>query len=197
MATRLDYRNNLKNKLLSMEDGGYGDFEFSDAEYDTYLELSVARLFPAVYTRSSVSSLSPTVYGSSQFGYVQDAGIDYDRVFLVEDATEFDAVVGWQARPDKLIGIDTQVVTAVNVYWTEAFTLPDDDVTETGIPTIYTPLVVLGALIEALESRQDTGVRGEPQPTGPFFETQLIDRLRPRYDALKAELAMSLPGMVF
>lgn len=195
--TRLDYRNGLKNKLLSLEDGGYGDFEYSDTEHDTYLELSVARLFPAVYRKASASDLSVTVYGTSSFGYVQDASIDYDRVFLVEDADEFDPIVGWKARPDKLIGIDTQVVTNVNVYWTEPFTLPNDDVTESGIPDVYTPLVVLGALIEALEARQDTGVRGEPQPTGPFFETQLIDRLRPRYDQLKQELAMALPGMVF
>jgi hypothetical protein len=196
MTTKATYRTDLQTKLLALEDGGYGDFEYSTAELDTYIELSVARLFPAVYQRVSAEGLALTQYGSALYGYVQDASIIYERVFLVEDATELDAIVGWSTRPDKVVGIDTETYTTVNVYWTDAYTLPSGDNTPTGIPAIYEPLINLGALIEALEARQDTGVRGEPQPTGPFFETQLIDRLAPRYDALKAELSMALPAMV-
>lgn len=196
MTTKAIYRTDLQTKLLALEDGGYGDFEYSTAELDTYVELSVARLFPSVYTRESATGLSLTTYGTGLLGYAQDSDIVYERVYLVEDADELDAIVGWSVRPDKVVGIDTEVYSTVNVYWTGAFTLPSGDNTPTGIPSIYEPLINLGALIEALEARQDTGVRGEPQPTGPYFTTQLIDRLRPRYDQLKSDLAMALPAMV-
>lgn len=197
MATRLDYRNDLKNKLLALEDGGYGDFEYADAELDTYLDMAVLRMYPAVYTRNSVGPLTLTGYGSQNSGSATDLSIIYDRVFLVEDADELTPIVGWEVRADKVVGLDTGLIANVNIHWTEPYTLPSNDVDSTGIPVMYEPLINLGALIEALEARQDTGVRGEPQPTGPFFETQLIDRLKPRYDALKAELQMSLPGMLF
>lgn len=195
MATRLDYRTALSNKLLALEDGSYGDFEYTTAELDTYLDLSVARMYPAVYTVQSVSGLSLTGYGQLFRGSVTDPDIVFDRVFMVEDADELNVIVGWEARPDKIVGLDTQLYSSCNIYWTEAYTLPENDIDPTGIPAIFEPLINLGALIEALEARQDTGVRGEPQPTGVFMETQLIDRLRPRYDALKQELAMALPGM--
>lgn len=197
MATRLSYRNNLKNKLLALEDGSYGDFEYADAELDTYLDLSVARLFPAVYFRNSVEDLTLTGYGSAQLGYVSDDSIAYDTVYMLEDALELDTVVGWEVRGTKIVGVDTSLFTTINVYWIEPYTLPLDELDETLIPVVYEPLINLGALIEALEARQDTGVRGEPAPTGVFQETQLLDRLRPRYDALKGELSMALPGMRF
>lgn len=63
--------------------------------------------------------------------------------------------------------------------------------TDAGIPAIYTPLVVLGALVEALESRHDTGVR--PDPTSGHGEMSVVDRLTSRYERLKDDLAMSLP----
>jgi len=198
VATRQDLRNDLKNKLVSLEDGGYGDFEFSDTEYNTYLDLAVARLYPALYKKVSKGPLTVVGYGRNLLGYVTDSTntVQYDRVFLVEDATELTAIVGWSSRPDKLVGFDTQLYTTCNVYWIDAIILPSDDVEPTGIPAMFEPLVNLGALIEALEARQDTGVRGEPQPTGPYFTTQLLDRLKPRYDSLRTELAMAMPGMV-
>lgn len=197
MSTRLDLRNDLKNKLVSLEDGGYGDFEFSDTEYNTYLDLAVARLFPALFKKVSKGPLTVTGYGSNLLGYVKDSTntVQYDRVFLVEDSSELTAIVGWESRPDKLVGFDKTLYTTCNVYWIDAYTLPTDDFEDTGIPSQFKPLVNLGALIEALESRQDTGVRGEPQPTGPYFTTQLLDRLRPRYESLRAEIGMSMPGM--
>lgn len=197
MTTRLDYRTDLSNKLLALEDGGYGDFEYSTTELDTYLALAVSRLFPALYKRNSANDLALTGYGTLLQGYVSHDDIEYDRVFLVEDADELQAIVGWDTRPDKVVGIDTSMFSTINVYWTEPYTLPANDIDPTGIPAQFEPLINLGALIEALEARQDTGVRGEPQPTGPFFETQLIDRLKPRYDQLKSDLAMSMPGMKF
>jgi len=196
MATRADYRAALNTKLLALEDGSYGDFEYETVQLDVYLDLAVARLFPAVYKRNSADDLEVTGYGTAGLGYVSDPSIDYERVYLVEDADELNPIVGWDIRPTKVVGIDT-VTANVNVHWTEAYTLPADDVTATGIPSVYEPLINLGALIEALEARQDTGVRGEPQPTGIFQETQLLDRLIPRYDKLMQELAMSLPGMRF
>lgn len=197
MATREDYRLALDHKLLALEDGSYGDFEYSVLEKDTYIDLAVARLFPAVYRTASALGLTLTAYGTNLLGYAADDSVQYERVFMVEDAVELQQVVGWELRPTRIVGIDTNMVTTINVYWTEAFTMPESESAATGIPTVFEPLVNLGALIEALEARQDTGVRGEPQPTGQFQETQLLDRLRPRYDSLKADLAMSLPGMRF
>ncbi|MGZ4518852.1 MAG: hypothetical protein ACXVGB_00345 [Mycobacteriaceae bacterium] len=198
IRTRLNYRNDVKDKILSLEDSGYGDFEFSDAEYDTYLDLAVARLFPSIFKHTSVSALAPTEYGTQQQGYVQDDAIAYDRVYLVEDADEYAAIVGWQTRPDRIIGIDTGLYTSCNVYWIDPYVLPTNDVDPTGIPFQFEPLINLGALIEALESRQDTGVKGDPTTRYmPFIETQLMGYLKPRYDALKMELAMSMPGMKF
>jgi|SRR6478735_4484052 len=196
MTTRLEYRTNLTNKLLALEDGSYGDFEYSTAEMDTFLDLSVARLFPAVYRRVASDDIDVVGYGSALQGYVADDAIVYERVFMVEDADEYRPLTGWQIRPDRIIGIDATNISTVRVYWIDGFTIDPSDLGTNDIPDVYEPLINLGALIEALEARQDTGVRGEPQPTGVFQETQLLDRLKPRYDSLKQELAMSLPGMV-
>lgn len=197
MATRLEHRTSLKNKLLGLEDGGYGDFEYSDIEYDTYLDLAVARLFPAIYKKDSVSNLTVISYGTAGAGYVESSVIPYERVFLVEDSTELTAVANWESRATRVMNINMDLYNTVNVYFTSAFALPEDELTDDGIPSMYFPLINLGALIEALESRQDTGVRGEPAPTGPFYETGLLDRLKPRYDQLRSDLSMSLPGVRF
>lgn len=194
MATREDYRLDLKDKILGLEDEGYGDFEYSDPEYNTYLELAVARLYPAVYKRVSMDDQSVTAYGTKGQGYVTCQMSD--RVFLVEDSTELEAVTGWQIRPGRVVGVCPTDHPTVNVYYHDAYTLPNDDVTDAEIPALFTPLIVLGALVEALESRHDTGVRGDPQPHGYHSETQLIDRLVNRYTLLKEEVAMSLPGVV-
>lgn len=193
MATRADYRADLSDKLLGIEDEGYGDFEFSSTELDTYLELAVARLYPAVHQRVSADEQSVTSYGTRSMGYVDITNAE--RVFMVEDSTEMTPITGWGVRPGRIINIDTCQSTTVNLYYHDAYTLPADDVTDAGIPALYTPLVVLGALIEALESRHDTGIRGDEQPHGFHSETQLIDRLVSRYTVLKDELAMGLPGV--
>lgn len=193
MATRADYRLDLKDKLLGIEDEGYGDFEYADLELNTYLELAVARLYPAVYKRMSVDDQAVTEYGTRGLGYVDISHAD--RVFMVEDSTELEPVGGWTIRPGRIAGIDTGLTTTVNIYYHDAHTLPNDDVTDAGIPAMFTPLVVLGALIEALESRHDTGIRGDEQPHGFHSETQLLDRLSARYVILKDELAMGLPGV--
>lgn len=191
MATREDYRLDLKDKLLGIEDEGYGDFEYTDLELNTYLELAVARLYPAVYKRLSVADQAVTTYGTRRLGYVDS---DYaDRVFMVEETTELEPVLGWNVRPGRIVGIDTTLASTVTLYYHDAYTLPSDDVTDAGVPAVYTPLVVLGALVEALESRHDTGIRGDEQPHGYHSETQLIDRLSTRYSVLKEELAMGLP----
>lgn len=195
MATRADYRTALNHKLLALEDGGYGDFEYEQSDLDLFLEFAVARLFPSVYKRLSEDALTITAYGTGTLGYVSPQFPE--RVYLIEDAAELAPVHGWKLRPTRIVGIDTCQLTgtSVNVYYYDAYALPDDDVTPTGIGDVYTPLIVLAALIEALEARQDTGVRGEPPPTGVFQETQLIDRLTPRFERLKEELAMSLPAV--
>lgn len=194
MANREDYRDQLKNKIVGLEDEGYGDFEFTDIELNTYLEFSVARLFPAVYKKTALSSQAPTQYGTQLLGSI--ATTFADRVFMVETADEFEIVTGWSVRPTKIIGLDVSVATTYNLYYTDAFAMPGDDTTDLGLAAMFAPLVVLGALIEALESRHDTGVRGEPPPTGTHYETQLIDRLIPRYEKLKEDLAMGLPGVL-
>lgn len=194
MATRLDYRNDLKDKLLGLEDEGYGDFEYADPELDTYLEMAVARLYPAVFKRVSLDDQAVTEYGNRGFGHVTTTMAD--RVFLVEEATELEPVTGWQIRPGRVVNIHTDYATTVNVYYHDAYALPTDDVTDAEIPALFTPLIVLGALIEALESRHDTGIRGDPQPHGFHSEVSLIERLVNRYTILKDEMAMNLPGVI-
>lgn len=192
MATRLQYRNSLKDKVVSIEDSGYGDFEFTDAEYNTYLELAVTRLFPAVYKRVQVAGLTPTNYGNANNVYI--AATFPDRTFLVEDATELEPIRGWlPSGSGKILRLPKGIAT-FNLYYYDAYTLPSDDVTDAAIANIYTPLIVLGALVEALESRQDMGVR--PDPPQNFPETSLLDRLYRRYEQLKQEVGMSLPVVV-
>lgn len=141
-----------------------------------------------------VAAQAVTAYGTVQIGAFTTAYAG--SVYLVEDAIERHPVAGWKARPGEIIGVDAASYPSVNFYYHDAYAMPADDTTDLGLPAIYRPLLVLGALIEALESRHDTGVRGEPQPTGPHQEVSLIDRLQSRYDNLKNEMAMSLPGVV-
>lgn len=196
MATRAAYRLDLKNKLLALEDGGYGDFDYTDPEHDTFLALSVARLFPALYKKIAQTGLTLTTYGTKSFASITPA--QPDRVFLIVDA-ELEAVRGWRVVGSKIVGFDRTCYptqTTFDVYYTDAYVMPADDVTDVGLSAQYQPLVVLGALIEALEARQDTGVRGDPPPSGQFSETQLLDRLIPRYEKIREDMAMSLPAVL-
>lgn len=195
MANREDYRTRLQAKLIGLEDEGYGDLEFEDEELDFYLELTVAELFPELYKVIKVGPLTVTTYGTS--GYLGQVSSSFpDRVFLVEDATELTPIYGWLPRPTSIVGLNTDLFVgtkSVNLYYYDAFALPADDTTDAGIAGIYTPLIVLGALIGALESRHDTGVR--PDPTAGHQEVGLIDRLQHRYDAMRNRLAMALPAV--
>lgn len=193
MADREEYRNSLKNKLLGLEDEGYGDFEYQDSELNDFLAFAIARLYPAVYKTYAIEDETVESYGTQGWGEVETELAQ--QVYLVEDATEGYTVTGWQVRPGKIRNIDTGQFTSVNLYYHDAVLCPDDDSTDVGVSAVYKPLIVLGALIEALEARHDTGVRGDPPPTGQHYETQLLDRLTPRYDRLREELSMGLPGI--
>lgn len=153
------------------------------------------RLFPAVFKRVSQNALTVTAYGLQGKGKVTGVTAP-DRVYMVEEATELTPVRGWEPRPTSLVNLPLVVegLSTVNVYYYDAHSLPSDDVTDAGVPAIYTPLVVLGALVEALESRHDTGAR--PDTSQGHQETSLIDRLMARYERAKEDLAMSLPAVV-
>lgn len=207
MATRSTYRAELNNKLLSLEDGGYGDFEYTDDQLNFYLDMACVRMFPAVYQKvaATVPGGSIVAYGSGTLGYVLNtaaSGINVfpvDRVYGIDDAFEFDPVVNWQMRADRIVGLEQDKLSTYGVilYYYDSYNMPTNDTSDAGIPDLYDGLINLGALIEAVESRQDTGVRGEPQPTGQFAEVSLLDRLTPRYEKLRQDLALSLPAMQF
>lgn len=191
MATREDYRDQLVNKIVGIEDSGYGDFEFSTSEYNTYLELSVARLFPSLWKPASQPAQAVTAYGDGCYGKVDF--VQADRVYLVEDSSTLDVVREWETRAGRIMRIDVRDHSEVDLHFYEAYVMPADDVTDAGIPAEFAPLVVHGALIEAMESRQDTGVRGdEPWPNG-FQHTTLLDRLTAKFEVMKEEMAMNLP----
>lgn len=190
MATRSDYRTALASKLAGIEESGYADFGFTDAESNLYLEMSVAKLFPTFYKRTGIPALTPASYGTMGYASVSVAG-QTERVFMVEDATELTALTGWQPRPTMLVGLDDSV-TSVNVYLVEPYAMPDDDVTAVEWSAEFKPLVVLGALIEALESRQDRGVRPDPERGAG---TDALSRLESSFERLKMDLGMNLPSV--
>lgn len=196
--TRDQYRTDLGHKLLALEDGGYGDFAYDDTDLNLFLDLSLSRLYPAVY-RKVTESFSLVPYGTQS--YMQISPTMADRVFRIEDSTERTIVLGWTVSGADIINIDpfqgvNATITAVNVYYHDAYVMPDNDDTDIGLAPNYKAVIVLGALIEALESRQDTGVRGDPPPVGNFSETQLLDRLIPRYDKMVSAVAMSMPAVM-
>src|SRR5690606_31930542 len=97
MATRADYRNELSDKLVGLEDSGYGDFDYTDDELNTYLSLATARLFPAVYKRVKLADQGVTAYGTADLGAIElSASIPAERVYLIETTDERQALVGWQ-----------------------------------------------------------------------------------------------------
>lgn len=196
--TRDQYRADLDHKILALEDGGYGDFAFESTDYDLFLDLSIARLYPAIYKKMQ-ETLTLVPYGTMSF--MQISPTRAENVYRIEDAVERTIVLGWRVSGTDIINIDPfqgvgNTITDVTVMYHDAYVLPTDDDTDVGLAANYKPLVVLGALIEALESRQDTGVRGDPPPTGIFNETQLLDRLIPRYDKMVNSMAMSMPAVL-
>lgn len=194
MATRANYRDALEDKLLALEDSGYGDFEFAVTELNTYLDLAVTRLFPALYKKVALEAQTPTAYGGNDLKRLSTSFAD--RVFLVVDTTEQCPIQGWRMVGSYITNLDLSGLTGtVDVHYYDAYTMPADDVTDAGIPATWKPLIVLGALIEALESRQDSGVRGDESPVGNNVEVPLLDRLISRYERLKDEMALSLPAV--
>lgn len=194
MATRADYRADLNTKILAIEDSGYGDFEFTDAELNTYLELSVARLFPAMYRKVALENQPAVAYGTNRLHRVQTNFAD--RVFLVVDSAEQTPILGWRVIGSYVSHLNLDGLgNAVDIHYYDAYEMPSDDVEDAEIPAIWTPLIVLGALIEALESRQDSGVRGDDPPIGQNVEVPLLDRLVARYENLKDDMAMALPSV--
>jgi len=192
VATRKNYRDQLEDKIVGLADEGYGDFQYEVPELNTYLELALARLYPAVYKKVATSALAPTSYGNGRLG---SAAVSLaERVFLVEDATESSLVYGWTSRPGKIIGLNLDYNPTVVAYYYDAYVLPANDNEDAGVPAMFTPLIVLGALIEALEARHDTGLR--PEQTAGHQETSLIDRLTRRYEAAREDLAMGLPALI-
>lgn len=196
--TRADYRTALNHTLLALEDGGYGDFDYDDTDLDFFLEVAVARLFPFIYRKVS-ETFALVEYGTQRYSAVTPT--QPERVYRIEDASERTALTGWFVSGTDIINLDSsqghQSVSNVTVFYYDAYVMPGDDVALVEWSAVYKPLVILGAQIEALAARQDTGVRGDPPPTGQFQETQLLDRLIPRYESLRDGLTMSLPGAMF
>ena len=194
MATREDYRSTLRSMLIGLEDAGYGNMDFADDELNIHLDAALARLFPVVYRKMAVSSVSVTSYGERDLGYAA-ISIPEDRVFMVEDASEFEPIRGWATRPGKVIGLDDEL-SSVNIYYFAPFTMPDDDVTELELPDEYKVLVTTGSMLEAVASRYEVGRQPGPVENPIGGEGGLMDRLIRRYETLKNEMEMSLPAVV-
>lgn len=191
MATRADYRQTLRDRLAGIEESGYGNFDFLDTELNTYLELGVAKLFPALYARASLTSQSATSYGNNGYRSVS-VSVDESHIFAVEDATELSLIRGWQTRPGKVVGIPDENTT-VNVHYITAYAMPSDDVTPVTWPVVFKPLIVLGALIEAIASRNDKGVRPDPGTGEGRGMSLMLQTLQSSYDRLKSEMGLSMP----
>lgn len=193
MTTRLDYRNALKNKIIGIEDSGYGDFEYQDTELDTYMSLANYRLFPSFYKRSTQTGLVPASYGTAGAYKITGITPDISRVYAIEDATEGTFIRNWKPFAGEIRNLDYGY-TSITVHYYAPYTFPSDDVTAVQLPDEYMDILVLAALIEALESRQDTGVR--PDPQSRLTELPLIQQLGSRLQALLQERALSLPSVV-
>ena len=206
MATRKQYRSNLQNKFLALEDSGYGDFDFEDAQLNFFLSMGISQLYPALYQRKTSSGLTLVTYGTNDLTYLANPVADVTTVFLIEDSVERQDMLGWRTSGVDIVDIDpwqgagTAAVTKVDVHYHAAYFLDwtadtNVDNIDIGIPSQFDPLIMLSATLEALESRQDTGVRGDPPPIGQFQEVQLIDRIQNRFLKLKNEMAMTLPAI--
>lgn len=213
LGARAKYRAWLTDKFLGMDEEGYGDFQYEDSQLNHFLELAILGLFPALFKLDVKVAALPsdglfltvpnvitmTRYGNNNLGYIIYP--EADRTYAIEDASTLDELIGWQAQNGRIKNIDTIEHTAVNVHYYSPIIPTSNDVDDDGIPPEFGPLIVLGATIEALESRHDTGLKGQGEPlyryTGVHEETTLIDRLRQRYKEMKDAIAMSLPTVNF
>lgn len=188
---RSDFRTEVRNLLTGLEFSGYGDFDFTDTEMDSYLALAVARLFPALYFRDSQDAIATSSYGTrGKCSATVTDGIE-DRIYMVEDAEEQEALEAWSTRPGKVVDI-CDAFTSVNVYFYDAYTMPDDDITEADWPERWNIVVTTGAALEVMAARRDAGKRPDP-PSGS--EMSAFDRLQGRYDDLVRSMAMTLPAV--
>lgn len=208
MTTRAQYRTNLINKFEALEDSGYGDFDFSDGEYNFYLSMGLAQLYPAIYQRLVIKNVPLVAYGTADLMYLPSPVPDVTTIFLIEDTTERQDVLGWRSSGNDVVNIDpwqsggsgAQTVTNCDIHyhapWFLDWTLDSNvDNIDIGVPFQFDPMIYLSATLEALESRQDTGIRGDPAPVGQFQDVSLIDRIQARLLKLKVEMAMSMPAI--
>lgn len=194
MATRLNYRQAVKDKFAGIEESGYANFDYSDSELNTYLDLAASQLFPVVYRKLSLDAQSVVSYGTYGKGQVS-VSIPESRIFMLEDATELSTVVGWQTRPGKVVGIPEEY-TSVNIYYFAPFAMPSDDVTTIPWADEFKPLYVLAATIAAYESRADRGVRPDPSAGEGRGASLFIQGLTSSLETMKREIGMSLPVVV-
>jgi len=195
--TRAKLRTLLENKFLGMENEGDGDFEFEKANLDAFLSLALLRCFPALYKTDSARAITPTGYGTQLLGYI-DPDDMAGTVYAVEDGVELQPVTGWTVRPDgRVMGLDTGSYTTFNVWWYEPYILPEADDEFVTFPIEFVPLVILGAVLEALESHHSTGLQDDPDVRypGQHHEVSLMVQIQKRYDQLRADIAMAPPSV--
>lgn len=189
-----------------MDEEGYGDFEYESTDLDAFLQLSVLRLFPAYYKYGSgtTKTTDPQALTTASYGAtgatLTAVTVPYpERVFRVEDNDTLDPVLGWTVSGSRVLGVDGSIHSSVTVWWYGPATLADDDVTPLDVPDEFIPLVILGALIEALESKHDAGIIGQDEVgrryAGVHEEMPVVDRLSRRYDSMRQEMALTLPTL--
>lgn len=198
LYTRERLRDLLEHKFLGLDNEGDGDFEFEEDDLNAFLELSLLRCFPALYKVDSDVAGTPTAYGTQLLGYLDTSDVS-GTIYAVEDAVEMQPVTGWTLRPDgRVMGLDLGSYSTFTIYWYEPYTLPEDDTTFLTFPVEFVPLVILGAVLEALESRHDTGIQDDPDVRfpGQHHEIPLLQQVQKRYDQLRADIEMSPPAVV-
>lgn len=191
-------RDLLENKFLGLEESGVGDFEYSSADYNAYLELSVLRCFPAMYKVDALEGVSAVGYGTQSLGYIDNPDVS-GTVYSVEDGIELTPITGWTVRPDgRVLGLDTVAYSTFNVFWYEPYTMPPNDTTSVLWPVEFVPLVILGAVIEGVESRHDTGLQDDPdiKYPGQYQEVRLLTKLYERYNRMRDDVGMERPAVI-
>src|SRR6266704_52992 len=106
MATRAQYRANLQNKFLALEDSGYGDFDFEDTQLNFFLSMGVSQLYPAIYQRKKVTNVPLVAYGTNSLMYVSSPVPDVTTIFLIEDYAERQDILGWRSSGSDIVDID-------------------------------------------------------------------------------------------
>lgn len=195
MANIADYRNMVRDRLAGIEMSGYGNFEFLDSELETFLNHAVAGLFPTIHRRVADADVATTEYGTNEFRKA-DVAYDEGRIYLIEDATERTPILGWSTRPGEVVGLPTDPTT-VNIYRIEpwpSFTSYGGGAV--GWPEEFAPLIVQHALITALSSRSDSGVRPDPQYGEGRSIASYIETQTRWLEVMKRDLGQNMPGVI-